>query len=102
MREFYTKAYEPFPIFRISNAKITGFTPEFTTGEMRCELGVLEDTPNLGLKAGDVMTMMGVSLFWWRWEGNGDEWDGSLSEDQVRGWKIIEEHAYYKPVGKAD
>ena len=98
VREFYTKAYEALPTFRISNARISGPTPEFTVCEMRCEGEAREDVPYLGLKAGDTLRMTGVSLFWWRWEGNGDEWDGSLSEDQIRGWKIIDEHAYYLPV----
>jgi hypothetical protein len=43
-----------------------------------------------------------VSLFWWRWEGKGEEWNGDVSEDAVRGWKVIRERAYYFPFGGSD
>jgi ketosteroid isomerase-like protein len=91
---FYTQAYAAMPTFRISEPNITG-TPEFVAAEMRCEGETCVDLPHMGLKAGDTLRFVGVSLFWWRWEGEGAEWDGSLSDEAVRGWKIVEEHAYH-------
>jgi hypothetical protein len=63
---------------------------------MKCEGQVGADLPAVGLKAGETASYIGVSLFWWRWEGDGEAWDGSLSEDSVRGWKVVEEHAYHQ------
>jgi hypothetical protein len=83
------------PTFRITEPKTTGFTPEFVAAEMRCEGEVAVDLPHIGLKAGETMRLVGVSLFWWKWEGKGEEWDGSLSEDAVKGWKIVKERSYY-------
>ena len=76
---------------------MTGPTPEFTAIEMECEGTAGTDIPALGLKAGEVLRLKGVSLYWWRWEGPSDEWDGSLSDEAVRGWKIVREHAYFVP-----
>lgn len=95
MRKFYAAAYEAIPSFKIDEAKTTGFTPEFVVSEMKCEGVVGCDLPYRGLKAGDTLKLTGVNLFWWRWEGPTEAWDGSLSEEAVRGWKIYEEHAYY-------
>ena len=103
VREFYTQAYRAFPTFRISNEGTTGFTPEFVACEMKCEGEAGIDLPHLGAKTGETLSWTGVSLFWYRWEGSGEEWDGSLSEEAVRGWKIIRERAYHvnskKPSG---
>lgn len=52
----------------------------------------------MGLKAGEMLKLRGVSLFWWRWEGEGDEWNGRLDEANVKGWKIVKEHAYHQTV----
>ena len=78
--------------------KLTGPTPEFMAVEMECEGKADSDQPAWGLKAGDSLKLKGVSLFWWKWEGSGSEWDGSLDDEVVRGWKIVEEHAYHTPV----
>jgi ketosteroid isomerase-like protein len=87
IRAFYTGAYAMMPTFRITPTKVTGPTPEFVAAEMRCE----------GETAGgETMRLVGVSLFWWRWEGE-REWDGSLGDEGVRGWKIVRERAYYTP-----
>jgi hypothetical protein len=83
------------PTFRITDPKITGFTPEFVTAEMRCEGETITDLPHIGLKAGETLRLVGVSLFWWRWEGKGEQWDGSLSDEAIRGWKIVRERSYY-------
>ena len=95
MREFYAQAYWAIPTFRGSNEGTTGFTPEFVACEMKCEGEPAIDLPHLGAKAGETLSWTGVSLFWYRWEGNGEEWDGSLSDEAVRGWKIIRERAYH-------
>ena len=95
IREFYAQAYSAMPTSRITEPKITGFTPEVVACEMRCEGEAGIDLPHLSLKAGETMRLVGVSLFWWRWEGEGAEWDGSLSDEAVRGWKIVRERAYY-------
>ena len=102
LRKFYANAYDAIPTFRISNSKTTGFTPEFVVCEMNCEGEATKDVPHLRLKAGDLLKTTGVSLFWWRWEGKGNEWDGSLSEEGVRGWKIIQERAYHLMERKTD
>ena len=98
IRAFYAQAYAAMPTFKIHTFKITGFTPEFVACEMECEGKVSTDLPGFDLKAGDSMRLKGVSLFWWKWEGEGEDWDGTLSEAAIRGWKIIEEHAYHQRV----
>ena len=100
IREFYTQAYSAMPTFRIIEPKATGFTPEFVAAEMRCEGEAVIDLPHAGLKAGETLRLVGVSLFWWRWEGEGAQWDGSLSDEAVRGWKIVHERSYYNFTNK--
>jgi hypothetical protein len=85
IREFYTQAYSAMPTFRITEPKTTGFTPEFVAAEMRCEGEAVIDLPHAGVKAGETLRLVGVSLFWWRWEGEGAQWDGSLSDAAVCG-----------------
>lgn len=41
--------------------------------------------------------MTAISLMWWRFEGS-DEHEGALSEDQTRGWKLVEAHHYPSPL----
>ncbi|KAI8623351.1 hypothetical protein F5Y19DRAFT_458915 [Xylariaceae sp. FL1651] len=94
VREFYAMTYKSMPAFRITESKFTAHTLEFVACEMKCDGQAGIDLPGLGAKAGETVTLTGVSLFWCRWEGDG-EWDGNLSEEVVKGWKIIEEHAYY-------
>ena len=97
VRGMYAQAYKAIPSFKISDKGATGFTPEFMAAEMTCEGTAAMDLPQMGLKAGETMIMTGVSLFWFRWEGEGgEEWDGSLSDEAVRGWKIIRERAYFQ------
>ena len=88
------------PTFRITEPKTAGSSPDFVACEMRCEGEVAMDLPHVGLKAGDTMRLVGVSLFWWRWEGKNAQWDGSLSDKAVRGWKIVRERAYYNFASK--
>ncbi|KAJ9605232.1 hypothetical protein H2200_010622 [Cladophialophora chaetospira] len=102
LRRFYANAYDAIPTCKISNPEMTGLTPEFVACEMNCEGEVAKDVPPMGLKAGDTLKTTGVSLFWWRWEGKSKEWDGDLSEEGVRGWKITQERAYHLMTGKAD
>ena len=98
IRAFYTQAYAAMPSFKVRILKLTGFTPEFVACEMECEGKASSDMPGFDLKAGDSLRLRGVSLFWWRWEGEGEDWDGTMSEAAIRGWKIIEEHAYHQRV----
>jgi hypothetical protein len=102
IRRFYTIAYEAIPTFNIQVVNITCHSPEFVALEMMCEGKAAKDLPALALKAGDTLKLTGVSLFWWRWEGKGEEWNGDVSEDAVRGWKVIRERAYYFPFGGSD
>lgn len=97
IRDFYAATYEAIPTFRIQLVRATCYTPEFTTVEMTCEGEAGKDLPAVGMKAGDTMRLVGVSLFWWRWEGKGSEWGGGLDDETVRGWKIVEEQAYFSP-----
>lgn len=98
IHSFYSKAYEAIPTFKVDVVKITGPSPDFTVCEMRCEGDVAVDMPHMGLKSGDKLKLVGVSLFWWRWEGGPEGWNGSLDEQSVRGWKIIAERAYHLPI----
>jgi hypothetical protein len=93
--DFYKAGYKAMPTFKILDPKTTGFTPEFVACEMKCEGITAVDLPQAQLQAGETLRLTGVSLFWWRWEGPGVNWDGSLSEEAVRGWKITEERAYF-------
>lgn len=93
---FYAQAYKMIPVFRVAPSRTTAPTPEFVASEMSCEGEVGMDILALGLKAGDTMKLKGVSLFWWKWEGDG-EWNGELSEEKLRHWKIAEETAYFLP-----
>jgi hypothetical protein len=95
LRQFYTQAYAAMPTCRFTEGKTTGFTPEFSASELRLEGEVAVDLPHWGLKAGETLRLVGVSLFWWKWEGEGPEWDGSLSDEAVRGWKLVRERSYY-------
>jgi hypothetical protein len=95
-------AYKAIPMFNIPDSRSTAFTPEFVALELVCEGEPAVELPNLGLKAGEKMVMTGVTLFEWRWEGPGEAWDGSLSDEAVRGWKIIEERLYINTKKKED
>jgi hypothetical protein len=95
IHDFYAAGYKAMPTFKILDPKTTGFTPEFVACEMKCEGITAVDLPQAQLQAGETLRLIGVSLFWWRWEGPGENWDGSLSEEAVRGWKITEERAYF-------
>ncbi len=101
MRGMYAHVYKAVPLFKISDGVGTGTTPEFVAAEMKCEGTAAVDFPEMNWKANETMIITGVSLFWFRWEGEGEEWDGSLSDEAVRGWKIIKEQAYYQFTKKA-
>jgi hypothetical protein len=101
VRGMYAHVYKAIPSFKISDGGATGFMPEFVAAEMTCEGTAAMDLPQMGWKAGETMIITGVSLFWFRWEGEGEEWNGSLSDEAVRGWKIIRERAYYQFAKKA-
>lgn len=95
IREMYQGAYKAIPKFEILGSKLTGSGADFVVTEMRCKGIAAFDLPT-GLKAGDTLDLTGASLFWWKWEGNG-EWDGSLTDEAIRGWKIIHERVYFQP-----
>ena len=78
-------------------SKATAPTAEFVAAEIICEGVPGFDMPAFDIKKGEKLRLEGVSLFWWKWEGPGDDWDGSLGEEQLRGWKIVEEHVYVTP-----
>ena len=89
------------PKFKVSELQTSGHA-EFVASEGKCEAQVAIDFPEKGMKAGDTLKLTVVSLFWWRWEGSGEEWDGSLSEEAIRGWKLFKEHAYVQPSAKGE
>lgn len=95
IRNFYANAWKAIPAFSIESVKVTAPTPDFTAGEMRCEGEVAVDLPHLGLRAGDRLKLVGVSLFWWKWVGDPKGWTGSVDEESLRGWKIAAERAYF-------
>lgn len=64
---------------------------------MECEGTAAVSLQQMGLEAGATFKLRGVSLFWWRWEGERDAWNGSLDDESLRGWKIVQENAYHMP-----
>ncbi|KAK2593597.1 hypothetical protein QQS21_008685 [Conoideocrella luteorostrata] len=98
VRDFYAQAYESIPQFSISNVTTTSFAPEFVAGEMDCAGVLAKAMPQMNLKEGDMLKLRGVSLYWWRWEGKAGGWDGSLSDEAVRSWKIYKETAFLMPI----
>lgn len=95
IREFYTHAYTAVPTFKVHMVGLTGPTPDFCAVEMECQGQMATNLPGTDSKSGDVMNLIGVSLFKWKWEGEESDWDGSLSEETVRCWKIVDERAYF-------
>lgn len=83
------------PTFKITPLGTNG-NLDFVALEMSCEGTAGVDLLMMGLKAGEVLKLRGVSLFWWRWEGESKEWHGGLDEASVRAWKIVREHAYHQ------
>ena len=77
-----------------------GESPEFVTWEMVLTVTMDHDEPALGIVAGQTSTIRGVALQWWRWEGDGEKWEGDLtaSKKGVLGWKIIKETDYMIPL----
>ena len=55
-----------------------GESPEFVTWEMVLTVTMDHDEPALGIVAGQTSTIRGVALQWWRWEGDGEKWEGGL------------------------
>ena len=96
VRNHYAEIYRAMPTFRIVEAETTGYTPEFVVGEFVCETVAGADVPQSGVKKGDTIRMKAISMFWWRWEGEG-EWTGALDDEAVAGWKIYRERVYVLP-----
>ncbi|KAF2165676.1 hypothetical protein M409DRAFT_23966 [Zasmidium cellare ATCC 36951] len=97
LREFYTSAYTAIPTFKITSAVSTG-TAEFVASELDCQGMAGVALPQMGIQKGASFKLKGVSLFWWRWDGEGEEWGGGLDEESVKGWKIVRENAYHQVV----
>jgi hypothetical protein len=93
----YQGYYAAVPKFEVIPLQVTGSTPEFVVSEMTCKGVAGFDLPAMGLKAGDTLELIGASLFWWKWEGEGEQWDGSLADEAIRGWKITHERVYFQP-----
>lgn len=94
LRKFYAQIYAAIPTFRITSSKSTDHSAEFVAIEMTCEGISAFAMPGTAVKEGDKFEMVGVSLYWWKWEGPGEQWNGNLSEEGIKGWKIVRESAY--------
>ncbi len=97
LEDMFRESFGIMSSLRVVSSTTTGATPEFVTWEMYLEVLYSKDEPALGLVAGQVTTLKGVGLQWWRWEGEGDQWRGELSEQGIRGWKIVKENDYFIP-----
>ncbi|CAF9920258.1 MAG: hypothetical protein GOMPHAMPRED_002028 [Gomphillus americanus] len=98
IRDFYARAYQYMPVFKIQPQKVT-VADNCLILEMTCEGTMaaaatkpLEDEQSSSATPATVR-MVGVTLLWWRWEGEGDGNGGSL-DSSLLGWKIIEERVY--------
>lgn len=98
LHDFYSSTYTAIPTFKITSAVSTG-TAEFVASELECQGTAGVALPQMGIAKGASFKLKGVSLFWWRWEGGGEEWGGGLDEESVKGWKIVRENAYHQVVG---
>lgn len=67
-----------------TESRTTG-TPTQCTWEQLLETVSKVDDPDAGVVAEKKMSFRLASVLEWRWEGKGVEWDGSLSEEAVRG-----------------
>ena len=94
-RSFFTTACESMSSMKILEDSTSGTSPDFVAWEMLTEVTYNVDEPALGIKKGSRAKLRGLSLQWWRWEGEGKEWKGDLSEEGIRGWKIVKENDYF-------
>ena len=102
LRNMFTKTLGTISSMRILESQTFG-TPDFTNWELLIEVVVDVDEPTMGLRKGQKNFVRGSSLIWWRWEGEGRKWNGSLedtdSKTGLRGWKIVREHDYMVRLG---
>jgi len=95
IKSFFTTAMQSMSSMRILEDSTSGSTPDFVAWEMLVEVTYNIDEPALGIKKGSKARLRGLGLQWWRWEGEGKEWNGDLSEEGIRGWKIVKENDYF-------
>ncbi|OAL28492.1 RuvB-like helicase 2 [Fonsecaea nubica] len=92
-----TENFSHMTSLRVVKSTTSGNTPEFVTWEMDIEIVNKEDEPALGIRKGQPIPLKGIAVQWWRWEGEGNEWDGDVSEKGVRGWEVLKENDYFIP-----
>lgn len=90
---FFAENFSGTSHMKIIEDRTTG-TPQQTVWEMLIEIESMIDEPKLGLKKGVKMMIRGAVVQTWQWEGEGKEWDGSVSADVIEDWKIVQEHDY--------
>ena len=95
VKAFFTNATQSMSSMKILEDSTSGTTPDFVAWEMLTQVTYNVDEPALGIKKGANAKLRGLSLQWWRWEGEGKEWNGDLSEQGIRGWKIVKENDYF-------
>ncbi len=95
VRSFFTKATQSMSSMKILEDSTSGSTPDFVAWEMLTEITYNVDEPALDIKKGSKAKLRGLTLQWWRWEGDGKQWNGDLSERGIRGWKILKENDYF-------
>ena len=95
VRSFFTKATQSMSSMKILEDSTSGSTPDFVAWEMLTEITYNVDEPALDIKKGSKAKLRGLTLQWWRWEGDGKRWNGDMSERGIRGWKILKENDYF-------
>lgn len=93
IRKFFANTFPMMRYLRLIENRTTGTTTH-CAWEMLLEIEYDVNEPKMGIVAGQNTLVRGVSILDWRWEGPGGDWDGDLSEEAVRGWKIVREHDY--------
>lgn len=101
VKAFFTNATRSMSSMKILEDSTSGTTPDFVAWEMLAEVTYNVDEPALGIKKGAKAKLRGLSLQWWRWEGESKEWNGDLSKEGIRGWKIVKENDYFVTLKEA-
>ncbi|KAK4499170.1 hypothetical protein PRZ48_009682 [Zasmidium cellare] len=97
LRDFYAVPFNNMQSSKIVSSKVTAPTPYFDAWEIVGESVAMVDDPlGEGTKVGHKLVANLVSLIWWEWKGEG-EWNGDLSEESIRKWKIVGQHDYCVP-----
>lgn len=98
--EFFKGSTRAMSTLKVLESSSRGTTPEFVVWEMLLEVGFDVDEPALDIQKGQKALIRGVFLTWWKWEGEGEQWNGDLGEQGLRGWKIVKESDYMIRVRK--